>query len=112
MALKGQQFIKAALLLLTRLSNVLPPAAVTALNDKLVVMLHAMMPNPPTDVTGNIPLPKDMGKPNMPYARSVPVETDSSAPSDLPRPDQVFEKLLQRSNTEDPATVRNSILCR
>lgn len=103
MALDGQKFLKVALVLLTQMSKVLPPAAVTALNDKVVVELRGMMPNPPTDLEGNHPPLADLGKPGMPYARSVPVK--ANAPSDLPHPSKVFEKLLERSKTEDPDMV-------
>jgi hypothetical protein len=40
-----------------------------------------------------------MGQPNQPYARSVPVA--SALSPDLPNLDQVFDKLLKRSVTED-----------
>lgn len=59
------------------------------------------MPRNPTDLTGaviDVP-PQEMGLPNQPYARTVPVET-ALAP-DLPDLEHVFDKLLKRSETED-----------
>ena len=62
-----------------------------------------MMPRNPTDLTGVvIDLPPDMmGRPNQPYARSVPVEGSASLAAHLPDPEDVFDKLLKRSKTED-----------
>ena len=61
------------------------------------------MPCNPTDLTGAVvDLPPDMmGRPNQPYARSVPVEGSVGLPADLPDVDHVFDKLLKRSKTED-----------
>ena len=102
LAATGQQFITWALALLTLLHKFLHPSVVKLLNDKLVATLYEKMPRNPTDLTGAIiDLPPDMmGKPNHPYARSVPVK-GSAAAADLPILGDVFDKLLKRSKTED-----------
>ena len=102
LAATGQKFIVLALVFLTALSKYLPPSVAKLLNDKLVATLYEMMPRNPTDLTGAvIDLPPDMmGRPNQPYARSVPVEGSASL-ADLPDPNDVFDKLLKRSETED-----------
>jgi hypothetical protein len=42
-----------------------------------------------------------MGKPNQPYARSVPLEESAALAADLPNVGDVFDRLLKRSKTED-----------
>ena len=107
LAATGQQFITLALVLLTLLYKYLPPSFVKLLNDKLVATLYEKMPRNPTDLTGAIiDLPPDeMGKPNQPYARSVPVNETAALAADLPNLGDVFDKLLKRSTTEDCDTV-------
>jgi hypothetical protein len=100
-AATGQKFIVLALLLLTSFSRVLPAGIIKFLNDKVVAILYESMPRQPTDLTGrviDVP-PHEMGLPNQPYARSVPVET--ALATDLPNLEDVFDKLLKRSETED-----------
>ncbi|KAF9465861.1 heme peroxidase [Collybia nuda] len=99
--MEGQKFLALALALLTYLSRFLPPKVVVALNDRVVVVLRGMMPNSPTDLTGHEPSPEEIGRPNMPYARSVPVESEV-APSDLPDPGAIFENYsnAQRQKTQ------------
>ena len=99
----GQKFIVLALELLKFYSNFLPPSVIKLLNDKLVATLYEMMPRNPTDLTGAVvDLPPDMmGRPNQPYARSVPVEGSAALAADLPDLEDVFDKLLKRSKTED-----------
>ena len=103
LAATGQQFITLALVFLTSLYKFLPPSVITLLNDKLVATLYEKMPRNPTDLTGAIiDLPPDeMGRPNQPYARSVPVDGSAALTADLPKYGLVFDKLLKRSNTED-----------
>ena len=107
MAATGQQFITWALLLLTLLYKFLHPSVVKHLNDKLIATLYEKMPRNPTDLTGAIiDLPPDqMGKPNQPYARSVPVKGSAALAADLPILGDVFDKLLKRSKTEDRDSV-------
>ena len=108
LAATGQIFIKWALILLTSFYKVLRPSDLKLLNDKLVATLYDKMPRNPTDLTGAIiDLPPDqMGKPNRPYARSVPLNGSGAAhAAHLPNLGVVFDKLLKRSKTEDSDTV-------
>jgi hypothetical protein len=101
LASTGQKFITLSLVLLTQFSKILPPGIVKLLNDKLVATLYEMIPRHPTDLTGeviNLP-PHEQGLPNRPYARSVPV--GNAVAPELPNLDQVFDRLLKRSETED-----------
>lgn len=101
LASTGQKLITLALILLTQFSKILSPGIVKLLNDKLVAILYEMMPRHPTDLTGeviNLP-PHELGLPNRPYARSVAV--GNAVAPELPNLDQVFDRLLQRSETED-----------
>jgi hypothetical protein len=102
-AATGQQFITLALVILTLFYKFLPPSFIRLLNDKLVAILYENMPRNPTDLTGAIiDLPPDeMGQPNQPYARSVPLEGSAALAADLPKLEDVFDKLLKRSKTED-----------
>jgi hypothetical protein len=92
-----------ALLFLTTLYRFLHPAVIKLLNDKVVATLYEKMPRNPTDLTGAvIDLPPDqMGMPNQPYARSVPVNESAARVANLPNVGVVFDKLLKRSKTED-----------
>ena len=103
MAATGQQFITWALIILTLFYKLLLPSSLKHLNDKLVATLYEKMPRNPTDLTGAIiDLPPDqMGKPNQPYARSVPVDGSPAVAANLPYVGLVFDKLLKRSKTED-----------
>jgi hypothetical protein len=104
LAATGQQFITWALIFLTLFSKILPPSVIKLLNDKLIATLYEKMPRNPTDLTGAvIDLPPDqMGKPNRPYARTVPVNGSAAAHAgNLPYVGLVFDKLLKRSKTED-----------
>jgi len=103
LAATGQKFILWSLIFLTLFYKILPSSIVKFLNDKLVATLYENMPRKPTDLTGAIiDLPPDkMGRPNHPYARSVPLKESAALAEDLPCVEDVFDKLLKRSKTED-----------
>ncbi|KZT41589.1 heme peroxidase [Sistotremastrum suecicum HHB10207 ss-3] len=100
---ESQRAITGAMLLLTTLAPVVPQEMVRPLNDRVVGVLYESMPRPPQNMArrdwrsldGSDPL----GKSNMPYARSVPV--DESRTHECPDSREVFRKLMLRVRDKD-----------